>query len=467
MHFGNLPLRQASRAIGHKSGVTWKGAKLCVEPVHGQFASWALRHGSRKERVARGAFHRELSSVGRPAMALTLSLSHMQTYIAGRCVSHLLMSTRRTLAVGLIGYKFMGKAHSNGWRQAPRFFDLPANIQLKTICGRNKAAVKKAAAQFGWETAETNWRRVVEDSQIHIIDICTPNDSHGEIAIAAARAGKAILCEKPLARNVREAESMSRAVKKARVVNMICHNYRRIPAIALAKQMIDRGELGHRIFHFRARYAQDWIVDPNFPLVWRLQSDVAGSGALGDIFSHIVDLGRYLVGEFGEVCATAETFVQQRPLKKNRHAKAKVSVDDAVTMIGRFRNGALASLEATRFAPGRKNSITLEINGDAGSLFFELEELNRLKFFSRRDPQDRQGFRDILVTEPTHPYVDKWWPPGHVIGYEHTFTHTIADFVKAVVAKKNVQPTFEDGLGNQRVLEAIQKSARTKRYIRL
>lgn len=467
VHFCDLPLRQTSCAIGHKSRVTRDGAKLCVEPLQSQFASWTLRRGSRQEIMARGAFHRELVSVGRPALALTLSLLLMQTYIAGRGVSHLLMSTRRTLAVGLIGYKFMGKAHSNGWRQAPRFFDLPANLQLKTICGRNRAAAKRAAARLGWENVETDWRRVVDDSEIDIIDICTPNDSHSEIAITAARAGKAILCEKPLARNVREAEKMLQAVKKARVVNMVCHNYRRIPAIALAKQMIDRGEIGDRIFHFRARYAQDWIVDPNFPLVWRLRSDVAGSGALGDIFSHIVDLARYLVGEFREVCATAETFVKQRPLKKNGHTKAKVTVDDAVTMIGRFRNGALASLEATRFAPGRKNSITLEMNGDAGSLFFDLEELNRLKFFSRRDPQDRQGFRDILVTEPTHPYMDKWWPPGHVIGYEHTFVHTIADFVKAVVARKNVQPTFEDGVENQRVLEAIQKSARTKRYIRL
>ena len=401
----------------------------------------------------------------------------MQTYIAGRCVSHLLMSTRRTLAVGLIGYKFMGKAHSNGWRQAPHFFDLPVNLRLKTICGRDQAAAKRAAAQFGWENAETDWRRVIDDPGIDIIDICTPNDTHREIAIAAARAGKAILCEKPLARNVPEAETMLRAVKKERVVNMVCHNYRRIPAIALAKQMIERGELGNRIFHFRARYAQDWIVDPNFPLVWRLQSDVAGSGALGDIFSHIVDLARYLVGEFRELCATMETFVKQRPLVgryaspartgPSRQRIGKVTVDDAVMMIGRFRNGALASLEATRFAPGRKNSITLEINGSGGSLFFDLEAMNRLKFYSMRDPQDRQGFRDILVTDPSHPYMDKWWPPGHIIGYEHSFIHTIADFVKAVVARKRVQPDFADGVRNQRVLDAVQKSTQTKRWVKL
>jgi predicted dehydrogenase len=376
------------------------------------------------------------------------------------------MPAKRSLAVGLIGYNFMGRAHSNAWRQISHFFNLPATVRLKTICGRNRAEVKKAAAKLGWENFATDWRCVIDDPKIDIVDICTPNDSHCEIAVAAAKAGKAILCEKPLARNIGEAEKMVRAVKKARVVNMVCHNYRRVPAIALAKEMIERGEIG-QIFHFRARYAQDWIVDPNFPLVWRLRSEVAGSGALGDIFSHIVDLARYLVGEFSEVCAVTETFVKQRPLEVGTRKKGKVTVDDAVTMIGRFKNGALASLEATRFAPGRKNSLTLEINGSAGSLFFDLEEMNRLKFFNARDPKDREGFRDILVTEPTHPYIEKWWPPGHIIGYEHTFVHTIADFVKAVVAGKGVPPAFEDGLQNQRVLEAIARSNAVRKAVRL
>jgi len=377
------------------------------------------------------------------------------------------MVTRRTLAVGLIGYNFMGKAHSNAWRQAPRFFNLPANVRLKTICGRNRAAVKKVAKKLGWENTQTDWRRVIDDSEIDVVDICTPNDTHCEIAIAAAQAGKAILCEKPLARNIDEAEQMVRAVKKAHVVNMVCHNYRRIPAIVLAKHMIERGDLGERIFHFRARYAQDWIVDPNFPLVWRLRSNVAGSGALGDIFSHIVDLARYLAGEFKEVCAIMETFVKQRPPENNRRVKGKVTVDDAVTTIGRLKNGALASLEATRFAPGRKNSLTFEINGNAGSVFFDLEEMNRLRFFNARDLQDRQGFRDILVTEPTHPYMDKWWPPGHIIGYEHSFTHTIADFVKAITDGKSVQPSFADGLRNQCVLDAVKESVRINKWIHL
>jgi predicted dehydrogenase len=377
------------------------------------------------------------------------------------------MTTKRTLTIGLIGYNFMGKAHSNAWRQAPRFFDLPADVRMKTICGRNQPAVKKAAAQLGWEGSVTDWRRVINDPEIDIVDVCTTNDTHCEIAIAAAQAGKAILCEKPLARNVGEAKAMVRAVKKARVVNMVCHNYRRIPAIALAKQMIERGEIGDRIFHFRARYAQDWIVDKKFPIVWRLQSDAAGSGALGDIFSHIVDLGRYLVGEFKEVCSTMETFVKERPRKLGARQKGRVTVDDAVTTIGRFRNGALASLEATRFAPGRKNSITLEINGSAGSLFFDLEEMNRLQFYSADDPKDRQGFRDIIVTESLHPYINKWWPPGHIIGYEHTFVHTIADFVKAVVARKIVHPTFEHGLQNQRVLDFVERSAKTRKWRKL
>ncbi len=383
------------------------------------------------------------------------------------------MPTKRTLNIGLIGYNFMGKAHSNAWRQVSHFFDLSAELELKTICGRTRGAVKEAATKFGLKEFVTDWHRVITDPQIDIVDICTPNDSHCEIAIAAAREGKAILCEKPLARSVDEAKRMVRAVKKARVVNMVCHNYRRVPAIALAKQIIERGQLGDRIFHFRARYAQDWIVDPEFPIVWRLQSERAGSGALGDIFSHIVDLGRYLVGEFKEVGAAMETFVRRRPQSRDaalrrqdgaaRRPYQRVDVDDAVTVIGRFKNGAIASLEATRFAPGRKNSITLEINGNDGSLFFDLEEMNRLKLFSRHDRKPEQGFRDIIVTEPIHPFIRNWWPPGHIIGYEHTFTHTIADFVKAVVARTKVQPSFEDGLQTQRVLEAIKKSVRTKR----
>ena len=380
------------------------------------------------------------------------------------------MASRPVLNIALIGYKFMGKAHSNGWRQAPRFFDLPAEIHLKTICGRDRAGVRAAANKFGWSHAETKWQAVVADPEIDVVDICTPNDSHCEIAIAAAEARKAIICEKPLARTVAEAEKMTAAVKRAGVINMVCHNYRRIPAIALAKEMIESGEIGDRIFHVHARYAQDWIVDPEFPLVWRLESSAAGTGALGDIFSHIVDLARYMAGEFESMCATTETFIKQRPIasgsERNKTRRmGKVTVDDAVSAIGRFENGAVFNLEATRFAPGRKNSITLEINGSAGSIYFDLEDMNRLKFFSLRDPKKRQGFRDIIVTEPTHPYMDRWWPPGHIIGYEHTFVHTIADFVQAVVSKKPVQPDFADALRTQRVLDAALRSADKKKWI--
>ena len=361
----------------------------------------------------------------------------------------------------------MGRAHSNAWRQAPRFFDLPAEIRMATICGRDRAAASRAASKLGWESSTTDWRTVITDPGIDIVDICTPNDLHAEIAIAAARAGKAVLCEKPLARDGREAAQMVEAVRRARVVNMVCHNYRRVPAIALAKQMIEAGELGDRIYHFYARYAQDWIGNEKFPLVWRLQSRFAGSGALGDIGSHVIDLARYLVDEIDDVSAMSETFVKRRPLKTNKDIRARVDVDDAVTVIGRFRNGTLLNFEATRFAHGRKNQLSFEINGGRGSLIFDLEEMNRLRFFSATDPIGRQGFRDILVTEPTHPYVARWWPPGHLVGYEHTFVHTIADFVDAVAAKKSVRPNFSDGLRNQRVMDAIMRSTRRRCWIKL
>ena len=382
------------------------------------------------------------------------------------------MAAPRVLNIALVGYKFMGKAHSNAWRQAPHFFDLPATPRLNTIVGRDNAAVREAARSLGWENYDTDWRRVIADPEIDIVDICTPNDTHCELAIAAAEAGKAILCEKPLARDVAEAERMTKAVKRAGLTNMVCHNYRRIPAITLAKQMIDEGKIGDRIFHCRARYAQDWIVDPNFPLVWRLQTETAGSGVVGDIFSHIVDLSRYLVGELDSICATTQTFIKQRPIesrdgRRKRLRMGKVSVDDAISAIGRFNNGAVFNLEATRFAPGRKNSITLEINGSDGSLYFDLEDMNRLKFFSRRDSKGEQGFRDIIVTDPSHPYVKQWWPRGHIIGYEHTFVHTVADFIAAVARNKSVQPDFADGLRTQRVLDAALRSAHNNRWINI
>jgi predicted dehydrogenase len=385
----------------------------------------------------------------------------------------------KTFRVGMIGYRFMGKAHSNAWRQAPHFFPLNAGVEMHTICGRDPKGVEAARVQFGWNHASTDWRAVVDSPEIDIIDINTPNDSHAEIAIAAARAGKHVLCEKPLALNVAQCREMLDAVKKAKVVHMVCHNYRRIPAVVLAKKMIEEGALGN-IFHYHARYAQDWIVDPEFPLVWRLQKGISGSGAHGDINAHIIDLARYLVGEFKEVCGLMHTFIKERPVVddtgkgqglggKGGKKMGKVTVDDAASFIGRFANGALANLEATRFALGRKNHITFEINGSKGSLAFDFEDMNRLKFFDNTNPADRQGFRDILVTQPNgiHPYVGQWWPPGHIIGYEHTFVHTIADFVNACVAGKAVQPTFEDGLRNERVLEAVEESAKTRQWVKV
>jgi predicted dehydrogenase len=379
----------------------------------------------------------------------------------------------------MIGYRFMGKAHSNAWRQAPHFFPLKAGVELHTICGRDPKALESARAQLGWNNSSTDWKAVVNSPDIDIVDINTPNDSHAEIAIAAARAGKHILCEKPLAMNVAQCREMLDAVKKAKVVNMVCHNYRRIPAIAQAKKMIEEGAIGD-IFHYHARYAQDWIVDPDFPLVWRLQKGVSGSGAHGDINAHIIDLGRYLVGEFKEICGLLNTFIKERPLQDQSgkgaglSAKAgrklgKVTVDDMAILIGRFANGAVANLEATRFALGRKNHISVEINGSKGSLYFDFEDMNRLKWFDNTRPADRQGFTDILVTQPggLHPYVGQWWPPGHIIGYEHTFVHTIADFVNACAAGKSIQPTFEDGLRNQRVLEAVEESAKSRQWVKI
>jgi predicted dehydrogenase len=368
------------------------------------------------------------------------------------------MRTRRILSVALIGTKFMGRAHSNAWRQAPRFFDLPADIRMAAICGRDRAATRRAAKTLGWDRAVDDWNAIVSDPRIDIVDICTPNASHVDIAVAAARAGKAILCEKPLARNVTEARRMVETVKRAQVTNMVCFNYRRVPAIALAKQMIAAGEIGERIYHFRARYAQDWIADEKFPMVWRLQSKVAGSGALGDIGAHLIDLARFLVGEIGSVAATSETFIKKRLTGKRQ--LARVDVDDAVGVVGKFKNGAMLNLEATRFAPGRKNQLTFEINGSRGSLAFDLEKMNRLRFYRLDDPDHASGFRDIIATEPGHPYVKNWWPPGHIIGYEHSFIHTIADFVNAIVTPKRVQPDFADGFKTQRILDLIQRAAR-------
>lgn len=378
----------------------------------------------------------------------------------------------KTLRVGLIGYRFMGRAHSNAWRQAPRFFHLKANVELHTICGRHAAGVQAARAQLGWQKATTDWHEIVESPLIDIVDIVTPNHLHAEMAIAAVKNGKHVLCEKPLALNVKQAEAMVAAANKAKVVHMVCHNYRRIPAIALAKRMIGEGALG-RIFHFHARYAQDRLADPEFPLDWRLQKETSGCGVHSDINSHVIDLGRYLVGEFEQVCGLLNTFIPERPLAdalaKGARKMGRVTVPDSAIFIGRMENGVLANVEATRYALGRKNHIAIEINGSKGSIYFDFEDMNRLKYYNGDDLKDRRGFRDILVTERdgVQPYVGHWWPPGHGIGYEHTFIHTVADFVNACVEGKPVHPTFEDGLKNQRVLAAVEESSQKGKWVKL
>jgi predicted dehydrogenase len=378
----------------------------------------------------------------------------------------------KTLRVGLIGYRFMGRAHSNAWRQAPRFFGLKANVELHTICGRNTAGVQAARAQLGWQHAATDWHEVVESPLIDIVDIVTPPHLHAEMAIAAAKNGKHVLCEKPMAMNVKQAEAMLAAAHRAKVVHMVCHNYRRVPAIALAKRIIAEGALG-RIYHFHARYAQDRLADPEFPLDWKLQKETSGAGVHSDINSHLIDLGRYLVGEFQEVCGWLNTFVPERPLAdalaKGARKMGKVTVPDSAVFFGRMANGVLANLEVTRYALGRKNHIAIEINGSKGSLVFDFEDMNKLRFYNGADPADRRGFREILVTERdgVQPYVGNWWPPGHGIGYEHTFVHTVVDFVNACVEGKPAPPTFDDGLKIQRVLAAVEESSQKGRWVKL
>lgn len=367
--------------------------------------------------------------------------------------------------IALIGYAFMGRAHSNAWRQVSAFFRPRLQPRLRVLCGRSLAGLQEAAERFGWEETATDWRAVVTRPDIDLVDICTPGDSHAEIAIAAARAGKAILCEKPLANSARDARRMLTAVRKARVTHMLCHNYRRVPAVALAKRLIDEGRIG-TIRHFRGVYLQDWLVDPAAPRVWRLDRGRSGSGALGDLGSHIVDLARFLVGEIEDVSGAVTTFVKRRPHPEHPERMAAVTVDDAAAAAIRFAGGALGTIEATRMAPGRLNHNRFEINGSEGSLVFDLERLNELDVHieTRRSPA--RGFRTMIVTDRTDPFVDAWWPPGHTIGWEHTFTHTVYDLLEALADRRVPSPNFEDGVKNQRVLEAIERSSRTRRWVK-
>ena len=380
----------------------------------------------------------------------------------------------RTLRVGIVGYKFMGKAHSNAYLQAPRFFPLKSKLTLQAACGRQRRALDEFARNWGWLETETSWEKLIQREDIEVVDIASPTYTHKDIAIAAARAGKHILLEKPMALNVGEARQMLEAVTQAGVKHAIGFNYRRVPAIQLAKNMIDDGKLG-QIYHWRGAYLQDWIVDPNFPLTWHLQKEKAGYGPHGDLNSHSIDLARYLIGEIKTVSCTMAHFIADRPLpdeeKETAFAAArgkgtgKVSVEDASFMVVEFANGALGTFEATRFAPGRKNYNSFEIYGSKGSLVFNLERLNELQYFTRDEPLDAQGFRTIQVTQSSHPYLAAWWPPGHIIGYEHTFIHQVADFVRCIEEDVTMQPNFHDGLRCMDVLDAAAQSHREGRRV--
>jgi predicted dehydrogenase len=367
----------------------------------------------------------------------------------------------RPLGVAMIGYAFMGKAHSNAWRNVGSFFDVPA-FEQKVLVGRDAGQVAAAAAKYGWSESATEWRSVLERDDIDIVDICAPGWMHAEIAIAALEAGKHVLVEKPLANTLAEAEAMTTAAQAARargVQSMVGFNYRRVPALALARELIGEGRLG-TVRHVRAAYLQDWLADAESPMTWRLNKETAGSGALGDIASHAIDQVLFLLGDAViEVSGRLHTFTPVRP---GKHGPEAVTVDDAAWATLSLASGAIASVEVSRVATGQKNSLKLEIYGEKGTILFDLENLNELGFLDATVPVREQGFRRILVNEPDHPYLDAWWPQGHIIGWEHTFTHEIRDFLSAIGTGDAPSPSFEEGLAVQRVLAAVEESAAAK-----
>jgi len=370
----------------------------------------------------------------------------------------------------MIGYGFMGAAHSQGWRVAPRFFDLPATPEMTLLVGRNGGSVASAAAKWGWSETANDWREVLDRDDIDVVDIVTPGDSHAEIAIAALAAGKHVLCEKPLANTVEEAEAMAEAAAEAAsrgVYAMVGFTYRRVPAVALARQIVTGGGIGD-IPQVKAEYLQDWLVDETAPLAWRLQKEHAGSGALGDIGAHAIDLSQFITGQrLVDVAGTIETVVKERPLLESGSGLSgtagagvgTVTVDDVALFTGRFDGGALGSYVASRMSTGRKNALRIEVSGSNGAIAFDLEDMNALHVYDGAAPTDRQGFTKILVTEPEHPYVGAWWPAGHMLGYEHGFSHQAKDFVEAIAAGVQPSPSFADGLQVQRVLGAVEQSS--------
>ena len=385
---------------------------------------------------------------------------------------------KKTLNIGIVGARFMGKAHSSAWIDAPKFFDTPFTPVLKAVCARTESEIKRFADNWGYESIETDWRKLVERDDIDVIDICSPTANHKEVALAAAEAGKHIFCEKPCALSASDSRSMAEAADKAGVVHYLNHNYRRAPAVAYAKKMIENGELG-QIYHWRGAYLQDWIMDPNFPLTWHLNKEFAGGGPHFDLNSHSVDLARFLVGEIESVSAMMRTFVNERPVPgagaatftsgsgNSDSVKGKVTVDDASFMLASFENGALGSFESSRFAGGRKNYNYFEIYGSKGSIAFDLENMNSLQYLSLDDPDDKQGFRTIQITNSTHPYMDAWWAPGHIIGYSNTFVHAVKDFLDAVNGKSVVLPNLWDGVKIMQVLEAGILAAKEGRTVKV
>jgi predicted dehydrogenase len=374
------------------------------------------------------------------------------------------------LRVGMIGIGFMGAAHSQGWRVAPRFFDLSSDVEMAVLVGRDAARTQAAADKWGWGETSTDWRSLLERDDIDIIDIVTPGDTHAEIAIAALEAGKHVLCEKPLANTVEEAERMAEAAEKAAargVYAMVGFTYRRVPATTFARDLVASGAIGE-IRQVRANYLQDWLVDADAPLTWRMKKELAGSGALGDIGAHAIDLAQYITGQrLTTVSGMLETFVKERPLLAEgsglsgtaSEERGEVTVDDLALFTGRFEGGAVGSFEATRFSTGRKNAFRIEVSGSDGAISFDLEDMNVLQVYDRNAPADRQGFTRVIVTEPEHPYMANWWPTGHMIGYEHGFSHQARDLVEAIAAGEQPTPSFADGLQVQRVLDAVDRSA--------
>jgi predicted dehydrogenase len=379
------------------------------------------------------------------------------------------------LRVAMIGHAFMGSAHSQAWRTAGRFFDLPLDPRMSVLVGRDADRVAEAASRLGWEQSATDWREVVARDDVDLVDICTPGDTHRDIAMAALEAGKHVLCEKPLANSVAEAEEMTAAAEQAHahgVRAMVGFTYRRVPAISLARELVADGRIGD-VRHVRAQYLQDWIADPEAPLSWRLDKAKAGSGALGDIGAHVIDLTQFITGDrIAEVAGRLETFVKERPLATAHSGlsgtasteRGPVTVDDAASFLATFAGGAMGVFEATRFATGRKNAIRVEVNGSKGSLAFDFEDMNVLEFYDATEDARVSGFRRILTTEPSHPYVAAWWPPGHGLGYEHGFTHQVVDLVNAIASDTDPSPSFADGLQVQRVLDAVETSSDTRSW---